>query len=57
MVGQAEIVVGAEEQDRLAVEHHMRALRTADQPSAPVQAQRSQLVQTRFDLDHPRPAR
>ncbi|MDX6606176.1 MAG: hypothetical protein QOD14_716, partial [Solirubrobacterales bacterium] len=37
MVGQAEVVVGAEQQDRLAVEEHRRSLRAVDQAKAPAQ--------------------
>ena len=52
MIGQAQIVVGAQKQDRLAVEQHVRALGTTDQTGAATEPQVLQLLQPGLDLDH-----
>jgi len=45
MVGQPEVVVRAEQQDRPAVEQDPRALRPADQPQPPPQPVALELIE------------
>ncbi len=45
MVGEAEVVVRAQQQHGPAVEQHVRALRAADQPQPPPEAEALELVQ------------
>ena len=52
MVGEAEVVVGAQQEDLGAVERHPRALRALDQPQAPVQPRLAQLLEAVGDVAH-----
>jgi hypothetical protein len=52
VIGEAEVVVGAEQQHRLPAEQHPRALRTVDQAQAPVDSALAQLLQPRGDVGH-----
>jgi hypothetical protein len=52
MVGEPEVVVGAEQQHRLAFQQDRGPLRPADQAQAPAEAESLQLLQARFDLAH-----
>ena len=56
VIGQPEAVVRAQQQHGLAVEHHVRPLRPADQPHAMLKAQRAELAEAGLDLDHGGPA-
>ena len=52
VVGEAEVVVRAQQRDRPAVEDDVRALRTAHEARAPVQAETFELRQPGLDLGH-----
>ena len=55
VVGEAEVVVRAEQQDGLAVEDHARPLRTAHHAHAAIQAERFELVQSVLQIQHVAP--
>ena len=52
VVGQAEVVVRAEQQDGLAVEYDARSLRTADHAHAAIEAEPLELVQSVLQIQH-----
>ena len=52
VVGQPEVVVRAQQQDRLAVEDHARALRARDLARPAVQAELLELVEAILDVHH-----
>ena len=55
VVGQPEVVVGAQQQDGLAVQHHARALRPADHAHAAIQAEPLELVESVLQIQHQAP--
>jgi hypothetical protein len=52
MVGQPQVVLRAQHEDRLSVEHDVRPLGTADQTRAVMESERLELVEPRLDFDH-----
>ncbi len=52
VVGQSEVVVGAEQQHRPAVEHDLGALRPVDHTEAPAQPARLELVEALLEVQH-----
>ena len=52
VVGEAEVVVGAEQQDRAPVEQDPRPLRAADQAQPPVEPAVAELLQPLRDVGH-----
>jgi len=52
VVGEAEVIVGAQQHHGLAVEHDARALRAGDLSSAAVQAELLELVEAVLDVPH-----
>ena len=54
MLREPEVVVRAQQQDRLAVDKHLRPLRAADNTGAPVQSAPAQIGELSLEVDHPR---
>ena len=52
MVREAQVVVGAEQQDLGAVQRHPRPLRALDQPQAAIQPRLPQLIEPLGDVAH-----
>jgi hypothetical protein len=52
MIGEAQVVVGAEQQDLGAVERHPRALRALDQTQAPIQPRPLEVLEPLGDVTH-----
>ncbi len=55
MVGEAEVVVRAQQEDRLAVEDDARALRSAHHAHAAIEAEPLELVQSVLQIQHEAP--
>ena len=52
VIGQAQVVVGAQQEHRLAIEQHVRPLRAGDETGAAHEPEGFQLIKPCLDLDH-----